>query len=162
MYWVNTMVRKLSCIEPTPKVRALFQHILHCCCACSKTSISINKYMQKTGEPENDAGFLKHNSQLNCSYSYPSSKPRLVVTVFRLHIMACLSGFNATYTRPYVYGCTMSSHLRALVMYYTPILYCVYALVGGAISIRDPYICAVHQSVPTSRTLSSTGPLSVQ
>ena len=29
------------------------------CCACSKTSISINKYMQKTGEPENDAGFLK-------------------------------------------------------------------------------------------------------
>ena len=41
----------------------------------------INKYMQKAGEPENDAGFLKHNSQLNCSYSYPS-KPRLVVTVF--------------------------------------------------------------------------------
>ena len=29
------------------------------CCACSKTSIS-NKYMQKAGEPENDAGFLKH------------------------------------------------------------------------------------------------------
>ena len=51
------------------------------CCACSKTSISINKYMQKAGEPENDAGFLKHYSQLNCSYSYPS-KPRLVVTVF--------------------------------------------------------------------------------
>ena len=25
----------------------------------SKTSISINKYMQKAGEPENDAGFLK-------------------------------------------------------------------------------------------------------
>ena len=24
-----------------------------------------------------------------------------------------------------------------------PYLYCVYALVGGAISIRDPYICAV-------------------
>ena len=47
-------------------------------------------------------------------------------------------------------------------MYYTPILYCVYALVGGAVSIHDPYICAVHQSVPTNRTLSSTGPLSVQ
>ena len=44
-----------------------------------------NTYVQKTGEPENDANFLKHNSQLNCSYSYPS-KPRLVVTVFRLHI----------------------------------------------------------------------------
>ena len=38
----------------------------------SKTSISIN--MQKAGEPENDAGFPKHNySQLNLScYSYPS------------------------------------------------------------------------------------------
>ena len=41
-------------------------------------------------------------------------------------------------------------------------LYCVYALVGGAISIRDPYICAIHESVPTNRTLSSTGSLSVQ
>ena len=41
-------------------------------------------------------------------------------------------------------------------------LYCVYALVGGAISIRDPYICAVHESVSTNRTLFSTGPLSVQ
>ena len=26
----------------------------------SKASISINKYMQKAGEPEDDAGFLKH------------------------------------------------------------------------------------------------------
>ena len=32
------------------------------CCACSKTSISINKYVQKAGEPENNAGFLRHNS----------------------------------------------------------------------------------------------------
>ena len=38
-------------------------------------------------------------------------------------------------------------------------LYCV---VGEAISNRNPYICAVHESVPTNRTLSSTGPLSVQ
>ena len=30
------------------------------CCACSKISISINKYMQKAGESEYDAGFLKH------------------------------------------------------------------------------------------------------
>ena len=59
MYWVNTMVRKLSCIEPTPKVRALFHIVNYYCCACSKTSISINKYMQKAGEPENNAGFLK-------------------------------------------------------------------------------------------------------
>ena len=35
-------------------------------------------------------------------------------------------------------------------MYYTLILYCIYALVGGAISIRDPYICAIHESVPTN------------
>ena len=57
------MVGKLSCIEPTPKVRILFQHIYidnYYCCACSKTSISINKYMQKVGKRENYAGFLKH------------------------------------------------------------------------------------------------------
>ena len=46
------------------------------------------KYMQKAGEPENDAGFLKviiiAAVQLNYNYSYPS-KPRVVVTVFRLH-----------------------------------------------------------------------------
>ena len=83
MYWVNTMVRKLSFIEPTPKSGPCSAHfaltiiiVVH---VYSKTSISINKYTQKAGEPENDAGFLKHNSQLNCSYP---SKPRLVVTVF--------------------------------------------------------------------------------
>ena len=36
---------------------------------------------------------------------------------------------------------------RTIIMYYSYVLYaylyCVYALVGGAISIRDPYICAV-------------------
>ena len=38
--------------------------------------------MQKAGEPENDAGFPKHNySQLNCScYSYPS-KPIMFIEV---------------------------------------------------------------------------------
>ena len=80
--------------------------------------------------------------------------------------MLCLIGFNATYTRPNVYRYTatarMSSHVHYIVMYYTPILYRVYALVGGAISIRDLYIWAIHQSVPTNRTLSSTGPLCVQ
>ena len=77
MYWLNTMVRKTSCIK-TPKIRAYFALIIiivvH---VYSRTSISINKYMQNAGETENDAGFLKHYSQLNCScYSYPS-KPRL-------------------------------------------------------------------------------------
>ena len=70
--------------------------------------------------------------------------------------MISLSG---TYTRPY--GNSAREPTRAPVMYYT-LIYCVYALVGGAISIRDPFICAVHESVPTNRTLSSTGPLSVQ
>ena len=40
-------------------------------------------------------------------------------------------------------------------------LYCIYALVGGAISIRDRYICAVHESVLTNCTVASTSLLSV-
>ena len=62
MYWVNTMVRKLNCIEPTPKVRqglvpADFALIItYYCCACRKI---INKYMQKAGEPDNDAAVLR-------------------------------------------------------------------------------------------------------
>ena len=78
--------------------------------------------------------------------------------------MVCLSGFNATYTPIpiQIYSNSSCELTRALVMYYTPILYCVYALVDGAISIRDLYICAVHESVPTNHTLSSTGPLSVK
>ena len=92
----------------------------------SQTSISINKYMQKAGEPENDAGFPKHNySQLNCScYSTPLS---LDYSVFRLHI----------------YGISKWLHTTATARVKARYLYCVYALVGGAISIRDPYICAV-------------------
>ena len=44
---------------------------------------------------------------------------------------------NATYTCPYSNGaCEPTSYV--LYAY----LYCVYALVGGAICIRDPYICA--------------------
>ena len=41
-------------------------------------------------------------------------------------------------------------------------LYCVNALVGGAISIRVRISVPFHGSVPTNRKLSSTGPLSVQ
>ena len=61
MYWVNTIVRKPSCIKPTPKVRALFQHIfeLILCMHVVKHQSVINKYMQKIEEPENDSGFLK-------------------------------------------------------------------------------------------------------
>ena len=64
MYWVNTMVRKLSCIEHAKSqslVPAYFAlKIIIVVHVYSKTSISINKYMQKAGEPENDAGSPKH------------------------------------------------------------------------------------------------------
>ena len=39
-----------------------------------------------------------------------------------------------------VYTAT-APHVPSYVLY--AYLYCVYALVGGAISIRDPYICAI-------------------
>ena len=54
---------------------------------------------------------------------------------------------------PYVHSTCTSCAFNAY-------LYCVYALVGGAISIRDPYICAV--SRVCAKESSSTGPLSVQ
>ena len=54
---------------------------------------------------------------------------------------------------------TRALHVHSYVLY--AYLYCVYALVGEAISIRDLYICAVHECVPTNRALSSTGLLSV-
>ena len=54
--------------------------------------------MQKAVEPENDAGFPKHNySQLNCScYSYPS-KPRLQCFL-RLHIYGISKWLRTTAT----------------------------------------------------------------
>ena len=65
-------------------------------------------------------------------------------------------------TRPYSNSaCELT---RALVKYYiyTYLFILHIDVIGGVISIRDPYICAVHEFVPTNRTLSSTGPLSVQ
>ena len=44
-----------------------------------------------------------------------------------------------------------------------PYLYCVYALVGGAISIHDPHICAISRVYANeSHAVFHTGPLSVQ
>ena len=63
----------------------------------------------------------------------------------RVHVFSCFQGcffLFAPYTTaiarvsPYVHSTCTSYVLNAY-------LYCVYALVGGAISIRDPYICAV-------------------
>ena len=122
--------------------------------------------MQKAGEPENDAGFPKHiltYSQLNCSYSYPS-KPKLVVTVLRLHIYGFSKWLLTQLTHAHTETAHVSSHMHSTCSSYViyAYLYCIYALVGRVIRICDSYICAVHVSVPTNSTLSSTGPLSVQ
>ena len=104
-------------------------------------------------------------SQLNCScYSYPS-KPRLQwLQVFRLHIYGISKWLLTQLTHAHTATVRVSPHVHSTCTGYVlyTYLYCVYTLVGGAISIRDPYICTVHESVPTNRTLSSTGPLSVQ
>ena len=65
-----------------------------------------------------------------------------------------------THAHTYTATARVSPHVYSTCTSY--VIHCVYALVGGAISIRDPYISAIHESVPTNRTLSSTGPLSVQ
>ena len=59
------MVQKLSRVvsnqhQKSGPCSSIFCIDNYYCCACSKTSISINKYMQKAGEPENDAGFPKY------------------------------------------------------------------------------------------------------
>ena len=51
--------------------------------------------MQKAGEPENVAGFPKHNySQLNCScYSYPS-KPIIIIASEASFLVCSMHGFS--------------------------------------------------------------------
>ena len=64
----------------------------------------------------------------------------------------------------FVYACEGSSpyvHSTCTSYVLCAYLYCVYALAGGAISIRDRISVPFHESVPKNRTLSSTGPLSV-
>ena len=82
MYWVNTMVyTKIELYRTNTKsqgfVPAYFALIISIVVHVVKHQSVLIKNMQKAVEPENDAGFPKHNySQLNCScYSYPS-KPR--------------------------------------------------------------------------------------
>ena len=126
MYWVNTMVyTKTELYRTNTKSQGLvpayfaliISIVVH---VYSKTSISINKYMQKAVEPENDAGFPKHNySHLNCScYSYPS-KPRLQC-FFRLHIYGISKWLHTTATAR-VKARARTCTPRALVMYYAPI-----------------------------------------
>ena len=49
----NVTIFQSNCVEGLH-----FSAFHYYCCACSKTSISINKYMQKARELENDAEFL--------------------------------------------------------------------------------------------------------
>ena len=51
----------------------------------------------------------------------------------------------------------MHSTCTSYIIIHLFILHIIYALVDGAINIRDPYICAVHEFEPMDRTLSSTG-----
>ena len=101
------------------------------------------------------------SSQLNYSYSYPS-KPRLVVTgAFRLHIYGFSKWLLMQLTHAHTATARVSPYVHSTSTSYVLYTYFL-CIVGGAISIRDPYICAVHESVPTNHTLSSTDPLSVQ
>ena len=73
--------------------------------------------MQKAVEPENDAGFLKHNySQLNCNT--PLSLDYSVF--FRLHIYGISKWLHTTATAR-VKARARTCTPRALVMYYAPI-----------------------------------------
>ena len=62
MCLVGTVVWGLSFVEPTPGVMALFQRICidNYCCVYGGTSISIDRYVQGTGELGGDAGFLRN------------------------------------------------------------------------------------------------------
>ena len=102
MYWVNTMVyTKTELYRTNTKsqglVPAYFALIISIVVHVVKhQSVLIN--MQKAVEPENDAGFPKHNySQLNCScYSY-TSRLRLQC-FFRLHIYGISKWLHTTAT----------------------------------------------------------------
>ena len=57
---------------------------------------------------------------------------------------------NAPFTHAHTATARMKSHVHFTCTSYVlyVYLYCVYVLVGGTISIRNLYICAVHESVP--------------
>ena len=105
--------------------------------SCSKTSISIN--MQKGGKLENDAGFPVVIHTPLSLYNY------IDYSVFRLHIYVISKWLLTQLTHPLTAIAHVSPYVHSTCTSYVlnAYLYCVYALVGGAISIRDPYICAV-------------------
>ena len=60
MFWVNTIEVVSNQCQKSRPCSTIFCIDNYYCCACSKASISINKYIQKAVEPEDDAGFLKY------------------------------------------------------------------------------------------------------
>ena len=94
MYWVNTMVQKLSFIEPTTKVTGLVPahfaliiiFVIH---VVKHQSVLLDTCRRQ----ESLRMMLSSTSiyQLNCSYSYPKTK--LGVTIFLGNTsVVCLSG----------------------------------------------------------------------
>ena len=75
-------------------------------------------------------------SQLNCScYSYPS-KPRLQwLQVFRLHIYGVSKWLLTQITHAHTATTRVCAHSACISYVLYAYLYCVYAPVGGAISI---------------------------
>ena len=62
----------------------------------------------------------------------------VVIIIISFPYSTCISSFLSAAS---LFLCSFFKCFSFFVLY--AYLYCVYALVGGAISIRDPYICAV-------------------
>ena len=122
--------------------------------------------------------------RLQCSIcNLVNNKPRVVVTDFRLHhtysIILWLHSLSGVVRRLL---CNPSAFSPAIITTISgwgeqdvriSVSFTRYGIprarvctcdneVGVAISIRDPYIFAVHEPVQTTRSLCSTGPLSGQ
>ena len=98
-------------------------------------------------------------------FSTYSFKPRLQwLQLFRLHIYG-ISKWLTQLTHAHTATARVSPHVHSTYTSYVLYAYLLLRLCANrrAISIRDQYniyiiiICAVHESVPTNRTLSSTG-----
>ena len=78
--------------------------------------------------------------------------PRVCTSVLSFH---CTSVLSLCIELLFILRICVSSYIYSY-------LYCVYALVGGAISIRDPYICSVSRVCANESHAVFHGPLSVQ
>ena len=120
--------------------------------------------MGKAGETENDAGFLKHIASQTAVVIHSPLSLDYSRKFFGLHIYGISKRLLMLLTHTHTATARVSPHMHSTCSSYVlcAYLYCVYALVGEAISIRYPYIRAIHESVPANCTLSSAGTLFVQ